>query len=71
MDLAPGNGSRRSADVNAAERDAEVARLAARVERLERQLAETVKRFSGRLNEHQQRLDKLDVPIERKWFGAE
>jgi predicted nuclease with TOPRIM domain len=69
MDLAPGNGTRRSAD--AEERDAEVAQLAARVERLERQLAEMVKRFSGRLNEHQKRLDKLDVPIERKWFGAE
>jgi hypothetical protein len=54
---------------------AEVARLAARLDRLERQFAEMVKRFSGRLAEHERRLDKLDVPPERAWLrpddGAE
>ena len=48
--------------------DAEVALLRARVDRLERQLAEMVKRFSERLNDHGRRLDRVDEPPERRWF---
>ncbi len=48
--------------------DAELALLRARVDRLERQLAEMVKRFSERLNDHGRRLDRVDEPPERRWF---
>ena len=48
--------------------DDEVARLAARVDRLERQLAVMVKRFSERLTDHERRLDRLDEPPERAWL---
>lgn len=50
------------------ETTAEVAALRARVDRLERQLAVMVKRFSERLNDHEKRLDQVDEPPERRWF---
>jgi hypothetical protein len=45
-----------------------LARLTARVDRLERQLAVMVKRFSERLNDHERRLDRVDEPPERTWL---
>ena len=48
--------------------EAELALVRARVDRLERQLAVMVKRFSERLNEHGRRLDRVDEPPERRWF---
>jgi predicted nuclease with TOPRIM domain len=42
--------------------------LEARVDRLERQLAVMVKRFSERLNAHERRLDRVDEPAERSWL---
>ena len=48
--------------------DGGLALLRARVDRLERQLAEMVKRFSERLNDHGRRLDRVDEPPERRWF---
>lgn len=53
----------------AAGAEAEIARLGARVDRLERQLAVMVKRFSERLNDHERRLDLIDEPPERRWLG--
>jgi hypothetical protein len=46
----------------------DVAALEARVDRLERQLAEMVKRFAERLNDHERRLDRVDEPPERSWL---
>ena len=57
------------ADVGAEQgADADLAVLRARVDRLERQLAVMVKRFSARLNDHGRRLDRVDEPPERRWF---
>jgi hypothetical protein len=64
-------GARRVADeLNLAERsvEPELALVRARVDRLERQLAVMVKRFSEGLNEHGRRLDRVDEPPERRWF---
>lgn len=47
---------------------AEAAALRGRVDRLERQLAVMVRRFSERLNDHEKRLDRVDEPPERRWF---
>ena len=47
---------------------AELAALRARVDRLERQLAVMVTRFSERLNDRGRRLDQVDEPPERRWF---
>jgi hypothetical protein len=58
-------------DVGAGNDGADVADLAKRLDRLERQFAEMVKRFSERLTEHERRLDKLDVPPERAWLRPE
>ena len=48
--------------------DGDLALLRARVDRLERQLAVMVKRFSERLTDHERRLDRVDEPPERRWF---
>ncbi len=66
-----GDGARRAADeLDPTERsvEPELALVQARVDRLERQLAVMVKRFSERLNEHGRRLDRVDEPPERRWF---
>lgn len=68
-DAQRGLGAPGSADAGTgAGGDAELARLTARVDRLERQLAVMVKRFSERLNDHERRLDRVDEPPERTWL---
>ena len=61
---------RETDELDPAERsvEPELALVRARVDRLERQLAVMVKRFSERLTEHGRRLDRVDEPPERRWF---